>query len=198
MVALLGINNEYVNSITKEKEEPSWLREMREQAFSKYSSLPSEVSPLYKKYSDVNRLQPENVYLPDNDVTSEPSKDIRDRYNELEEGPRVLLTGCSTNRISIPEKFSKQGLIISDLKDAVTKYEDLLKETLTTDRLDYEKEDKFLALETSAYRSGLFIYIPKNESIDEPIRIVNSLAEDGISSIMRNIIVSDTGSKATI
>jgi FeS assembly protein SufD len=198
LVTLLGINNEYVNSITQEKEEPPWLREMREQAFSKYSSLPPEVSPLYKKYSDVNRLQPENVYLADNDVTSEPSKDVRDRYNELEEGPRVLLSGCSTNRISVPDKISKQGLIISDLKDAVTKYEDLLKETLTTDRLDYEKEDKFLALETSAYRSGLFIYIPKNELIEEPIRIVNSLAEDGTSSIMRNIIVSDTGSKATI
>jgi FeS assembly protein SufD len=59
-------------------------------------------------------------------------------------------------------------------------------------------EDKFLALEGSAFQSGIFIYIPRNVMLEEPIRIITSLAEDGTSLISRNIVVADTGSKATI
>jgi Fe-S cluster assembly scaffold protein SufB len=63
--------------------------------------------------------------------------------------------------------------------------------------LDYT-EDKFLALEAAAFQSGIFIYIPKNVILEEPIRIVNSLADNGISSIGRNIVVADISSKATV
>ena len=58
-------------------------------------------------------------------------------------------------------------------------------------------EDKFLALEGSAFQSGIFIYIPRNVVLEEPIRII-TLAEDGTSLISRNIIVAETGSKATV
>ena len=62
----------------------------------------------------------------------------------------------------------------------------------------HNEEDKFLALEASAFRSGLFVYVPKNVIVEDPIRIVNSLADDGTSSITRNMIIVDTGSKATV
>ena len=63
--------------------------------------------------------------------------------------------------------------------------------------MDYT-EDKFLALEAAAFQSGIFIYIPKNVILEEPIRIVKSLADDRISSISRNIVFADVSSKATV
>ena len=125
MVILSSINNENINEITNENNDPRWLIEMRTDAFSKYTSLPSEVSPLYKKYSDVNRLKPECIYLPDRYVKSEPSKELVDRLKELEQGTGVLQIGSSTNQLYIPDKISKQGLIILDIKDALRNYEDL-------------------------------------------------------------------------
>lgn len=53
---LSSINRDYINTITEENREPTWLSEMRGEAFSKYTALPTEVSPLYSKYSDANRL----------------------------------------------------------------------------------------------------------------------------------------------
>jgi FeS assembly protein SufD len=97
----------------------------------------------------------------------------------------------------IPEKISQMGVIILDLKEAVIKHEDLIKSQLTSNRLNYS-EDKFLALEASAFHSGLFIYIPRNVMIEDPIRIINSLADDGSSSIARIIVIADVGSKATV
>jgi Fe-S cluster assembly scaffold protein SufB len=196
LVILSSIDSNHIKSLINENNEPSWLSEMRENAFSKYADLPSEVSPLYKKYSGVNSLKPEHIYLPDRIIKSEPYEELRDRLEELEQGISILQIGTSINRMFIPDKILKQGIIISDLKEAVIKYEDLIKKQLTINQLNYA-EDKFLALETSAFHSGLFVYIPKNVIIEDPIRIISSLSDDGTSSITRNIIVGDMGSKAT-
>ena len=197
MVVLASVNDDYIKSLIDQAKEPVWFSETRKNAFSKYTNLPSEVSPLYKKYSDVNRLKPQHIYLPDRTIKSEPYHDLKDRLDELEQGTSVLRIGSSINRIFIPDKVSKQGVIISDLREALTKYEDLIMKQLTINELDYN-EDRFLALEASAFQSGLFVYIPKNVIIEDPIRIVYSLADDGSSSITRNIIVSDIASKATV
>ena len=197
MVILSSIDSNHIKSLINENNEPIWLSEMRENAFSKYTELPSEVSPLYKKYSGVNSLKPEHIYLPDQIIKSEPYEELKDRLEELEQGISILQIGSSINRMFIPDKILKQGVIISDLNEAVIKYEDLIKKQLTINQLNYS-EDKFLALEVSAFYSGLFVYIPKNVIIEDPIRIINSLPDDGTSSITRNIIVGDVGSKATL
>ena len=197
MVILSSIDSNHIKSLINENNEPIWLSEMRQNAFSKYTELPSEVSPLYKKYSGVNSLKPERIYLPDKIIKSEPYEELKDRLEELEQGISILQIGSSINRMFIPDKILKQGVIISDLNEAVIKYEDLIKKQLTINQLNYS-EDKFLALEVSAFYSGLFVYIPKNVIIEDPIRIINSLPDDGTSSITRNIIVGDVGSKATL
>jgi FeS assembly protein SufD len=170
---------------------------MRKEAFSKYATLPSEVSPLYSKYSDVNRLKEENVRLHESMTHFHPYKELRDRLKETEQGASLLRIGSTINNKFIPEKLSKAGVIITDLQEALIKHESVIKERLISNRIDFS-EDRFLALEAAAFRSGIFIFIPKNVIVDEPIRIVNSLADDGNSSIARNIIIADSGSKATI
>ena len=196
-VILSSINRDYINSITEENREPAWLSEMRGEAFSKYTTLPAEVSPLYSKYSDANRLRPEIVRLPDQFNKFQPYEELRDRLKEPEQGASVLRIGSSINNIVIPEKISQMGVTILDLKEAMITHEDLIRSQLTSNRLNYS-EDKFLALEASAFHSGLFIHIPRNVMIEDPIRIINSLADDGSSSIARIIIIADVGSKATV
>jgi FeS assembly protein SufD len=197
LVILSDINSQHIKTITRENREPDWLIQMREKALSNYESLPLEISSLYTKYSDANRLKPEYIRLPDRIIRSEPYRDLADRLDEVEYATNILQIGSSTNRVLIPDKIAKQGVIVTDIKEAIIQQEDLIRETLAADQLDYS-EDKFLALEAAAFQSGIFIYIPKNVIIEEPIRIVNSLADDGISSISRNIVVADVSSKATV
>jgi FeS assembly protein SufD len=196
-VILSSINRDYINAITEENREPTWLSEMRAEAFSKYTALPAEVSPLYSKYSDANRLSAESVRLPDQITRFQPYEELCDRLKEPEQGASVLRIGSSINNIVIPEKISQMGVIILDLKEAVIKHEALIRGQLTSNRLNYT-EDKFLALEASAFHSGLFIYIPRNVMIEDPIRIINSLADERSSSIARIIVIADVGSKATV
>ncbi|MGA9152409.1 MAG: Fe-S cluster assembly protein SufD [Candidatus Nitrosopolaris sp.] len=194
---LSSINSDYINNITKEKREPTWLSEMRREAFSKYTSLPAEVSPLYSKYTGVNMLKPESIQLSDQTTRFHPYEELNDRLKEQEQGVSVVRIGSSINRLTIPEKITQMGVIILDLQEAVIKHEDLIRSQLIKNRIDYS-EDKFLALEASAFQSGLFIYIPKNVLVEDPIRIINALPDDRSSAISRFIVLADIGSKATI
>ena len=197
MVTLSSVSINDVETIGRENEEPEWLLQMRRNAFADYSSLPAEVSPLYSKYSDVNRLKPQNIQLPDTNTMDEPYKELSDRLKEVEEGSSVLRIGTNINEISLSDAHSKSGVVVTDLRDGLKKFEEKIKSILISNRLNFV-EDKFLALEGSIFRGGLFIYIPKNLTVDQPIRLINSLSENGTSSVTRNIVYADSGSKASI
>jgi len=193
---LSSINSDYVDLLAAK--EPNWLASKRKQAFSQYQSLPAEVSPLYSKYSDVNKIKPENIHFATPMTRpAELSKDLSDRLKELERETGILQVGQQISRIFIPDSVAKQGLIMASVKDAMTGHSDLIKSHMDTNQLNY-LEDKFLALGASTFQSGIFIYIPRNIVLEKPIRIITSLADDGTSLISRNIVVADTGSKATV
>ena len=202
MITLSAIADNYIQSIIEENKDPKWLSALRHRAFSQYLSLPSEVSPLYVKYSDVNRIKPERIYLPNSLRESashtRPHQELQNRLNELgHEDTTIVQIGPSIDQISVPENISNQGVIVSDLTDSLLKHGELIKQWLLANELQYS-EDKFLALEAAAFRTGVFVYIPKNTSLDAPLRIISSLTDDGTSSVSQNIIIADAGSKATV
>jgi len=192
--SLSSIDSGYVDSLGDT--EPGWLAAMRKRAFSQYKSLPSEVSPLYSKYSDVNKIKPQNVHFA---ATTQAAlgKELADRLKELEGETGVLQVGQEINKIFVRDSVAKQGVIVSGIHEAVSKHGDLIKSHMEANQLNYG-EDRFLALEAAAFQSGIFIYIPKNVALEDPIRLVTSLAVDGSSLISRNVVVADTGSKATV
>jgi len=191
---LSSIDSRYIESLAGSG--PGWLAVMRKQAFSQYQSLPAEVSPLYAKYSDVNKIRPQNVHFSQSGQAA-LGKDLADRLRELEGETGVLQVGQEVNRIFVQDKVAKQGVIVSGIKEALSKQGDLIKSHMETNKLDY-MEDRYLALEASAFQSGVFVYIPRNVVLEDPIRVITSLADDGTSLISRNIVVADTGSKATV
>jgi Fe-S cluster assembly protein SufB len=194
-LSLLSENN--VHEILSNNEgEPQWMISSRKSILSKFSGLPNEVSPLYSKYSGLAILEPNKVYF-SNENTYSISKDLEMRLEEIKSSPSVLLIGSSVAHIFVPKSLSKKGLIISTIQDAIKNNSELVKKYLLDNSVNYE-EDRFLALGSSAFQSGFFIYIPRNLMIEEPIRIVYSLKDDCTSSICRNIVIADEGSKGTI
>jgi Fe-S cluster assembly scaffold protein SufB len=197
MLSLSSISKDNFNKILSNKiSEPDWILINRKKTISLFSELPFEVSPLYSKYTGLNLLDPKKIFF-SNSQTSTLSEDLKIRYEEIKSSPSLIMIGTSIVHINIPESLSKQGLIISNIEDAFNNHSDLLKKYFEDNESNYGL-DRFLALGLSSFQSGFFIYIPKNMILNEPIRIVYSLGYDGLSSICRNIIISDIGSKATI
>ena len=197
LISLSSLDDKYVKEKSNMNSEPEWLMEIRNNAFSNYSSLPHEVSPLYKKYSDANLLYPDRVYLSQGIKSYIPEDYIKERIKDLKKETSILKIGSSIVHSNVSDKLLKQGVVISDLKSAIKDYGNVIRDRMNSNQLNYS-EDKFLALELSCFDSGIFVYIPRNVIIDDSIRIIDVLAPDGISSITRNIVIADTNSKASI
>lgn len=197
MIPLSLISENNVHEIlSKNDTEPQWMLSSRKAILSKFSGLPNEVSPLYSKYTGLTVLEPTKVYF-SNENTHSISKDLEMRLEEIKSSPSILLIGSSVAHIFVPEALYKKGLIISTIQEALKNNSELVKKYFLDNSINYE-EDRFLALGSSAFQSGFFIYLPRNLMIEEPIRIVYSLKDDHTSSICRNIVIADEGSKGTI
>ena len=59
--SLSKINTSHIEEISSSRNEPEWLKEYRKNSLSVYDTLPIETSPLYNKYTDAKKMDPEQV-----------------------------------------------------------------------------------------------------------------------------------------
>ena len=193
-LALSTISSNHINEISSLRNEPAWLKEYRKNSLSIYQELPIETSPLYNKYTDAKRMNPEQVSLAIDSEKSVPDF-LKNRLNELSNETCIVQIGSNIHTINIPDELKSKGLVISSIDDALKNYGEIIQKTLESTN---SKEDKFTALNNAAFNSGIFIYIPRNLILEKPIHLVSSLSIDGNSTISRNIIVTEESSKASI
>jgi len=184
----------HIEEISSSRNEPDWLKEYRKTSLSVYDELPIEMSPLYNKYTDVKKMDPEKVSL--STITAETvPKFLEKRLSELENEICIIQIGTNIHKINLPDELKSKGLVISSISDAIQNNSDLVKKSLEASN---SKDDKFTALNNAAFNSGIFIHIPRNLVIEKPIHFLTCLSDDGHSTISRNIIFADESSKATI
>jgi FeS assembly protein SufD len=187
------------NNLIENVKEPSWMTQTRQEAFKNYTSLPLESSSLYSKYSNANKLIADNIFF-DGPTPTDNKDDLHifsDRIEELSKTSSILCKNSKILQSYLPGDFEKQGIIITNITHAINEFPDLLQKYLNKNKLNYA-EDKFLALSSAAFQNGYFIFIPKNIVLEDPIRVINYLSEDGFSSISRNIIICEDFSKVTL
>ena len=184
----------HIEEISSSRNEPDWLTEYRKTSLSVYHELPIEMSPLYNKYTDAKKMDPEKVSLSTTTAQTVP-KFLEKRLSELENEICIIQIGTNIHKINLPDELKSKGLVISSISDAIQNNSELVKKSLEASN---SKDDKFTALNNAAFNSGIFIHIPRNLVIEKPIHFLTCLSDDGHSTISRNIIFADESSKATI
>jgi len=191
---LSKINSSNIDEISSSKNEPDWLKQYRRNSLTIYEDLPIETSPLYNKYTDAKRMDPDQVSFSTSTSSKVPSFLSR-RLGELENETHIIQIGTNIHRKNLSEELKSRGLVISSVEDAIQNNSDLVKKALEASN---SNEDKFTALNNAAFNTGIFVHVPKNLILEKPIHILSCLSEDGISTISRNIVYADENSKATI
>ncbi len=106
-----------------------------------------------------------------------------DAFSPFKSEPKIHVTGLS-------EDVAQKGVILTDINTAFEKYANARKHYFKGIKAD---NDKFVALSAACFNSGIFLYIPKNVEVEEPI-MANFCCE-GRSSIIHNIIIAGSNSK---
>ena len=193
-IALSALKSSLIDEISSSKNEPDWLKEYRKNSLSIYEELPVEVSPLYNKYTDAKRMNPKKIALSINSDSKIPDF-LSKRVEELKTENGIIQIGSNILSANLSEELKSKGVIIASIDDALKQNHDIIEKAIKSSN---SNEDKYTALNNAAFNSGIFVYIPKNQIVDEPIHLFSCLSEDGISTISRNIIFVEDNAKANI
>ena len=185
-----------MDEMSSRRDEPDWLRSARSKAFGVYAEIPIETSELYSHYTDAKRMDPAQVVLNGEASANVPSM-IRARIGELSSSDAVyaVQVGSRIAEVHVPDRLADSGLGISSLHDALSSHPDLVRAAIESADVH---EDRFTALSTAAFDSGIFVYVPARLELDARIHIVTCLPDGGTSTISRNVVHVDKSSSASI
>lgn len=180
---------------------PDWLVERRRHAWSVYESTPMPSTRLeewrYTRLADKLDLSALRF------GSSQPVPDDRDAWPEMltaamdedrEASGHMVIVDGAVIHTDIDESLAAQGVILMPLREAVDKHPEILREYLATHAVPPE-EGKFPALNAAFWSDGVFLYVPRNVRLDNPIRVTRWLSESGVAVFTRTLIVAEPGSR---
>ncbi|MEM4277627.1 MAG: SufD family Fe-S cluster assembly protein [Candidatus Nitrosocaldus sp.] len=176
--------------------EPEWLTEYRIRSLYNYKILPDETSPLFNKYTIADLLDSGRFTITLDSVTNELDDELKRRRDEIRNGIVITQAGRDIEVRGLNKSLEEGGLVIKDIMVALKddEYAEIIRRV--SSRID-TGEDRFLALEHALFNSGLFIYVPRDMVLDEPITIIRSLPSDG-TVVERNIVYAGASSRVRI
>ena len=172
-----GLNKEIVEEISKKKNEPEWMLNLRLQALEIYNKL--ELSTWGPDLSELKMGEIATYVKPKSKLNSnwkDVPEDIRNTFDKLgiPEAEKNSLAGVDAQYDSevvyhsIKEELKKQGVIYTDMDTAVKEYPELVKKHFM--KCVPINDHKFVALHAAVWSGGSFVYVPKNVKLDIPLQ----------------------------
>jgi Fe-S cluster assembly protein SufB len=195
------LTRQTVEDISRIKQEPSWMLDIRRQALDIFFKKPM---PTWG--GDLGRLNFDDIvyYVKPSERQGKTWEDvpaaIKDTFERLgiPEAERQFLAGVSAQYESevvyhsIHEDLVKQGVIFTDTDSALREYPELLREYFGT--VIPPGDNKFAALNTAVWSGGSFVYIPKGVSCALPLQAYFRINSENMGQFERTLIIADEGS----
>jgi Fe-S cluster assembly protein SufD len=191
------INADEVMNRAAERGEAELLINKKREALDKFDSLPMPKPDKTK----INKWDFFTVSKPVVD------SDVYHSLEELPEAVKELLDIEHTKNIyvqhnntpaflQISEELKEQGVIIENIIDAFQNHPELVEKYFMTDGVKID-EHKLTAFHAAMLNGGLFVYVPKNVQVPDPVQMVVLHDDEDASLFNHVLIVAEEGSELT-
>jgi Fe-S cluster assembly protein SufB len=196
----IGLTEDIIKSISKEKGEPSWILDIRLKALDFYNKLSNPSWGPDLSELDLTKIATYVKPKVNNKRTWEEVPDeIKNIFDKLgiPEDEKKSLAGVGAQFDSevvyhnIQEDLTKQGVIYVNFDIAIKEYPELIKEYFT--KAVPLNDHKYIALHYALFSGGSFVYIPKGVHVDIPLQSYFRLNEKGAGQFEHTLIVVDEG-----
>lgn len=195
-----GLSRDIVEEISKKKNEPKWMLDIRLKALDEYEklSLPTWGPDL----SELNMDEISTYVRPKTDMKEnweDVPDEIKNTFEKLgvPQAERKYLAGVGAQYDSevvyhsIKGELLKKGVIYTDFDSAVRDYPELVKEYFT--KCVPLNEHKFIALHYAVWSGGSFVYIPKGVKLEMPLQSYFRLNSPESGQFEHTLIIVDEG-----
>lgn len=192
-----GINKEIVESISKKKSEPKWMRNFRINSYLKFEEIPNpNFGPVIDiDFDDITYYKKVGDKVEDN--WDNVDKDARETFCSLGlmDAEEKYLGGIGAQYESevvyhnMLEELVEKNVIFCDTDTALKKYPDLFKEYFN--KLVKYDENKYTALNGAVWSGGTFIYVPPHTKLDRPLQSYFRINSRNMGQFERTIIIVD-------
>ncbi|MCO5223300.1 MAG: Fe-S cluster assembly protein SufD [Thermomicrobiales bacterium] len=198
-----GFSRDAVVALSEMKNEPTWLRDARLQAWDVYESIPMPARTDEEwRRTDVRALKLGNLHPFSPNGHKEPS--LESLLSGFEKGgvtDRDAQAGilvqkdAATAWAEANPALVDQGVIYCDIDTAAREHEELFKQYFMTQAVPVDF-GKFEALHAALWQGGSFLYVPKGVSIEEPFRSFTTSTHPANSVFTHTLIVLEQGAEA--
>ena len=197
----VGLNEEVIREISKAKNEPEWMLEIRLKAYQKFLELPLPSFGPDLSEIDFNSFtyykKPSKKVEKDWNKVPETIKDTFDKL-KIPEAEQKFLAGVSTQYESevvyhnMLEEVESKGVKFYDTDTALKECPEIVKEYFGT-VVSYA-DNKFAALNTAVWSGGSFIYVPKGVKLEKPLQSYFRINSESMGQFERTLIICDEDS----
>jgi len=192
-----GLTPEIVLQLSKEKNDPEWMRDFRLKSLDIYNR--KKVPDWGPSIEGLNMDEIVTYVRPNtkmNQSWEDVPEDIKDTFERLgiPEAERTSLAGVGAQYDSelvyhnVKDEVAAQGVIYSDLESALRgEYADMIKEHFM--HLVPPTDHKFAALHGAVWSGGSFVYVPKGVKVDIPLQSYFRLNAKGAGQFEHTLII---------
>lgn len=193
----LNISEEQLVDYSKAHNEPSWMTELRQKALKLTETL--------------EMPKPDKTKLRKWDFDSFKQHEVKGQsfsnFSELPEAIKKIIDVENTKNLvvqhnnalaytQVSDQAQKNGVIIEGLSEALINHGELVQKYLMTDAVSVD-EHRLTALHTALINGGVFVYVPKNVVVEDPIQYVVLHDDDNASFFNHVIIVTEESAEVT-
>lgn len=194
----LPFDKEYVSSFSKEMGEPAWLTELRLNALANAENLPMP-KPDKTKIDKWNFTQFNKHIVSSEDFSSlnELPEEVKTLIDlEAAEQNLYIQRNNRPSYLSVSKDVQTKGVIFTDIFTAAREHGDLLQKYFMQDGVKVD-EHRLTALHAALVNGGIFLYVPKNVEVAEPIQAVFIHDNEEAALFNHVIVVAEDNSSVT-
>ncbi len=195
-----GLSEEIVKEISRQKNEPKWVLEIRLKALETYNKL--DMPTWGPDLSELNMDEIATYVKPKsklNESWSDVPEEIKDTFDKLgiPKAEREYLAGVGAQYDSevvyhsIKDELLKDGVIYTDFDSAIREYPELIKEYFS--KCVPMFDHKFVALHYAVFSGGSFVYVPKGVKLEKPLQSYFRLNSPESGQFEHTLIIVDEG-----
>ncbi len=200
-----GLNEEVIRFISKKKEEPEWMTELRLKAYHKWLEM-EEPHWGHLEYEPIDYQSISYYAAPKKGPESldEVDPKILEAYNKLgiplEEqkqlaGVKVAVDAVVDSvsvKTTYQEELKQHGIIFCSISEAIRDYPELVKKYMFS--VVPMNDNYFAALNSAVFTDGTFVYIPKGVRCPMELSTYFRINALNTGQFERTLIVADEGS----